>query len=299
MFELEKIKGIIVPLITPVDEAGNISETELRKLVSHVVEGGVHGILAFGSNSEFYMFNQVEMIQATKIILDEVNGRVPVFFGIGEIRTSRAIALAKKISELDITGVSVLQPMFIHPTEEALYQHFKSIAFCIPNTMMLIYNNPGRTGYSLSLQLIDKLAHDIKNIVGIKDSSGDITFISELVRRTKDIEFKVLAGKDTIVFPALCVGASGSVCSTGNMFPELLSSIYEEFQKGNYAGAQQNQFRLNPVRLSQDKASFPAATKDMAVLMGLDVGVPILPTDATEGSVLEEMKKQMQQAKLL
>ena len=299
MFEIEKIKGIIVPIVTPVEETGIISEPKLRCMVDHVIEGGVHGILAFGSNSEFYMFNHDEMIEATKIILNQTRNRVPVFFGIGDIRTSRAIDLAKRADELNVTGISILQPMFIQPTEESLYQHYKAIATAIPHMMILIYNNPGRTGYSLTLDLIDQLAHDVDNIIGIKDSSGDITFLSELVRRTQDIDFQVLAGKDTIIFPALCVGAVGSVCSTANMFPKLVSSIYDCFVNGDYSIALENQFRLNPVRLSQDKASFPAATKDMSTLMGLDVGIPIPPTNATTGALLDAMKLQMKKSNLL
>lgn len=299
MFETEKVKGIIVPIITPVDEQENICEEKLRFITNHVIEHGVHGILAFGSNSEFYMFEEDEMIEATKIILDEAKGRVPVFFGVGAIRTKHAVRIAKKAAELPVDGISVLQPMFIKPTEEALYHHFSTIADAIPEKMMLIYNNPGRTGYSMSLNLIEGLAHDKENIVGIKDSSGDLTFLSELIRRNQDIEFRVMAGKDTVVFPALCVGAVGSVCSTANMYTELVCGIYDKYVAGDYAGALENQFILNPIRLSQDPASFPAATKDMANLMGMNMGPSVLPTEATSGPILENMKKEMKQAGFL
>lgn len=299
MFETEKIKGIIVPIITPVDDEGNISDSKLRKMVNHVIDHGVHGILAFGSNSEFYMFDEDEMIEATKVILDEVKGRVPVFFGIGAIRTSHAIRIAKKAAALAVDGISVLNPMFIKPTEEALYHHFCKIADAIPEKMMLVYNNPGRSGYSMSLKVISRLAHDKENIVGIKDSSGDVTFLSELIRMNADVDFKVMAGKDTIVYPALCVGAVGSVCSTANMFTELVAGIYDKYVAGDLAGALENQFILNPIRLSQDAASFPAATKDMANLMGLEVGPSIAPTEATTGPILENMKQEMKKAGFL
>lgn len=299
MFDTNKIKGIIVPIITPVDDSEKIDEGRLRKLVNHVIEHGVHGILAFGSNSEFYMFDDDEMIEATQIILDEAKGRVPVFFGLGTIRTSHAIRLAQKAAQLDVTGISVLSPMFIKPTEEALYHHFSAIADSIPNKMMLLYNNPGRAGYSLSLPLINRLAHDKVNIVGIKESSGDLTFLSEIIRQNADVNFKVMAGKDTIVYPALCVGAVGSVCSTANMFTELVSGIYDKYVAGDLKGALENQFILNPIRMSQDAASFPAATKDMANLMGMDVGASIAPTEATTGPILDQMKLEMKKAGFL
>lgn len=292
-FEIEKIKGIIVPLITPVDAEEKIDETRLRKIVNHVIDHGVHGILAFGSNSEFYMFEDEEMLQATRIICEEANGRVPVFFGMGKIRTSHSVALAKKAAELPVAGISILQPMFIKPTDEALYNHFRTIAEAVPETMVLLYNNPGRAGYTMSLPVVRRLAHDVANIVGMKDSSGDVTYLSEVIRQNQDVDFRVMAGKDTIVYPALAVGAVGSVCSTANMYTGLVAGIYDKFVAGDLKGALENQFKLNPIRLSQDAASFPAATKDMANLMGLDMGASILPTEATTGVILEKMKNEM------
>ncbi|MDH6364109.1 4-hydroxy-tetrahydrodipicolinate synthase [Enterococcus sp. PF1-24] len=297
--EIEKIKGIVVPLLTPIDSQENIDEKKLRYIVNHVIEHGVHGILAFGSNSEFYMFTDDEMIDAAKIIIDETQGRVPIFFGVGHIRTKHAIQLAKRAGDLAVDGISILQPMFIKPTDEAIYNHFRKIAEAIPEKMVLIYNNPGRTGYSISLDIIERLAHDLANIVGIKDSSGDLTFLSELIRRNQDVDFRVMAGKDTIVFPALSVGAVGSVCSTANMYPELVCGIYDKYVAGDLKGALENQFILNPIRLSQDPASFPAATKDMANLMGMDVGPSVLPTEETQGPILEKMIKEMTKAGFL
>ncbi|WP_461219415.1 dihydrodipicolinate synthase family protein [Lapidilactobacillus salsurivasis] len=298
-FDTSRIKGIIVPLLTPVDQDENIDEAKLRFIVEHVITHGVHGILAFGSNSEFYMFDDDEMVAALEIILDQVNNRIPVFFGVGSIRTKHGIRLAKRVANLPIEGISILQPMFIRPTDEALYHHFKAIADAVPAQKILIYNNPGRTGYALSLDVIDRLAHNVDNIVGIKESSGDITIISELIRRQQDLDFKVFAGKDTVVYPSLCVGAAGAVCSTANMFPELVAGIYNDYQAGQRDAALARQFKLNPIRLSQDGASFPAATKDMANLLGLDVGNSVLPTEATTGPAYEKMVTEITKAGFL
>lgn len=294
-FDLSNLKGILVPIITPVDTDGKIDEALLRKQCDYVIEHGVDGILAFGSNSEFYMFEDDEMLEATKAMLDQVAGRVPVIFGIGHIRTSRAVAIAKKAAALGVDAVSVLTPMFIRPTEESLYKHFMAVANAVPDTKMFIYSNPGRCGYAMSRNTISRLAHDADNIVGIKDSSGDITNLQELIRLTADTDFVVFAGKDTVVYPALCCGAVGAVCSTSNMYPELVCGIYDKFVEGDLKGSLEYQTKLNPIRLSQDAASFPAATKDMARLMGLEVGESISPTDPSEGTVLENMKKAMRE----
>lgn len=293
------IGGIIVPILTPVDENEEICEKTLRKQVNFVIDGGVSGILAYGSNGEFYMFDYEDIKKGLEIIIDETNNRVPVFCGIGEIRTSKCIEIAKMAENLGADGISVIQPMFLNPTEDELYYHFKTIAESVPNLSMLLYNNPGRTGYTLSSNLVSKLARNIPNIIGMKDSSGDITQLSEFIRVTKDVEFSVLGGKDTLIYPTLAMGGCGSVCTTANVFPELVCSIYELYMNERYNEALEKQYILNPVRLSMDKASFPVATKDMAHLVGHDVGEPIKPSLRSCEDCLSNMKHKMQEANLI
>ena len=293
--DLNAMKGVFTPILTPVDEEERIDEAKLRRQVDFVIEHGVDGILAFGSNSEFYMFSDDEMIEGTKIILDQAAGRVPVIFGVGAIRTRSCINIAQRAAELDIDGIAILHPMFIQPTNEALVHHYTAIANAVPDTFVFIYHNPGRCGYAMPNDIIVELAHNVPNILGIKDSTGNITALQELIRRCSDIDFVAFVGKDTVVFPGLCCGADGAVCSTANIYPELVCGIYDKFVAGDYAGSRENQFKLNPIRLSQDAASFPAATKDMANLMGMDVGPSILPTEATTGAALEGMKRAMRE----
>lgn len=295
------IKGIIVPMITPVDAADKIDEARLRKQVDYVIKGGTHGILAFGSNGEFYMFDQNEMKTAFAIIMDQVKGRVPVYFGIGAISTTKCVALAEMAEKMGAKGISILQPMFLKPTAEELFQHFKTIAEAVPNLPVLLYNNPGRTGYTIPTTVVEKLAHKVTNIVGMKDSSGDMTQTSEYIRMNRDVDFKVFGGKDTLIYATLCHGGVGAVCSTVNYMPELVLPIYDKFMAGDLKGALEAQFKMNPVRLSMDKASFPVAAKDMANLRGQDVGNPIHPSLSTaEGSVAREaMKAEMKKVGLL
>ncbi len=294
----EEIKGIIVPLITPVDEKETIDEEKLRYMVNRVVDGGVNGILAFGSNGEFYMFDETELERGLKIVMDGNRGRVPVYYGIGAISTLKGVRQAKMAAAAGADGISILQPMFIQPTAESLYRHFRTIAEAVPDVCVLLYNNPGRCGYCLTADLVERLARDVKNIVGIKDSCGNFTLLSELIRRTRDINFKVFSGKDTLLFGGLCMGSAGGVCSIANLFPELVCGIYDKFMKGDYAGAREDQFRLNPVRISQDAASFPVATKDMANMLGLEVGKSVLPSEPSKGQAWENMKRSIDEADL-
>lgn len=294
------IKGVVVPILTVIDGDERIDEARMRAQVDYVIEGGVSGILAFGSNGEFYVVEEDEMRRGLRIMVDQAAGRVPVYFGIGAISTKKCCRLAKMAVENGAASVSVLQPMFLKPTRTELYNHFKAIAESVPGTPVLLYNNPGRVGYTLSGDLVEELAHTVPNIVGMKDTSGDITQTSEFIRRTRDVGFKVFGGKDTLLYASLCHGAVGGVCTAANFMPELITDVYNKFAAGDWKGSLEAQFKLNPVRLAMDPASFPVAAKDMAALRGRDVGVPYLPNLPTpEGPVMEGFRRTMTEAGLL
>ena len=294
------IKGVVVPILTIVDENEKIDEAKQRAQVDYVIKGGVTGVLAFGSNGDFYMLEEDEMERGLKIMVDQAAGRVPVYFGIGAINTKKCCRLAQMAVKNGASAVSVLQPMFLKPTYTELYNHFKTIAESVPETPVLLYNNPGRVGYTLTAQLVDELAHNVPNIVGMKDTSGDITLTSEFIRRTRDVGFRVFGGKDTLLYASLCHGAVGGVCTAANFMPELITDVYNKYVAGDLEGSLEAQFKLNPVRLSMDAASFPVAAKDMAALRGRDVGVPYLPSLPTpEGAAKQGFVKTMTEAGLL
>ena len=294
------IKGVIVPILTPINDNEFIDEDKLRDQVNYVIDGGVLGILAFGSNGEFYVIEEDEMERGLKIMIDQAGGRVPVYFGIGAISTKKCCRLAKMAAACGAAGISVLQPMFLKPTEAELFLHFKTIAEAVPETPVLLYNNPGRVNYTMSAGLVERLAHEIPNIVGMKDTSGDITQTSEFIRRTRDVGFKVFGGKDTLLYASMCHGAVGGVCTAANFMPELIVDVYNKYIAGDLAGSLEAQFKLNPVRLSMDGASFPVAAKDMANLRGRNIGLPYTPNLATpEGPVLDRIKAEMEKAGLI
>ena len=295
----DHIKGVIVPIITPIDKEERIDEVRMRRQVDFVIDGGLDGILAFGSNGEFYQVEEDEMERGLQIMIDQAAGRVPVYFGIGAINTKKCVRLAKMAAKYEIGGISVLQPMFLKPTEAELFAHFKAIADAVPDTPVLIYNNPGRVGYTLSAGLVERMAHMIPNIVGMKDTSGDMTQTEEFIRRNRDIGFKVFGGKDTLLYVSLCCGAVGGVCTAGNFMPELITAVYDRFMEGDLEGAKEAQFKVNPVRLAMDAASFPVAAKDMANLRGLDIGVPYLPSMPSHPAAYEHIKDAMEKSGLI
>ena len=293
------IRGVVVPMITPIDAEERIAEAGFRAQIDYIIDGGLHGILLFGSNGEFYQVEESEMERGLRLAVDQVAGRVPIYFGIGAINTKKCVRLAKMAAANGAAAVSVLPPMFLKPTQEELFLHFKTISGAIPETPVLLYNNPGRVGYGLSAAFVSRLAHEIDNIAGMKDTSGDMTLTEECVRLNRDVGFKVLGGKDTLLYCSLCVGGVGGVCTAGNFMPELVGAVYEKFVAGDLAGALEAQFKLNPVRLSMDAASFPVAAKDMAALRGLDAGLPYLPNLPAPAPVLETIKAAMREAGLI
>ncbi|MFA6841026.1 MAG: dihydrodipicolinate synthase family protein [Sphaerochaetaceae bacterium] len=278
MNTIENFRGIIPPLVTPIDEQERVLESALRRHIDFVLEGGVSGLLVSGSNGEFYMQEDDEQQEILSIVIDHVAGRVPVYFGIGAIRTKKCIRLAEMGVSMGCSGISVLQPMFIKPSEDELFRHFETIAKSIgPDVPMLLYNNPGRTGYGISQDVVQRLAHEVGNVVGMKDSSGDLTQTEEFIRRNRDVGFRVMCGKDTLIYAGLCIGAVGAVCCTANFLPGLVCSIYNAFVAGDFEASREAQFALNPIRLQMDRSSFPVATKDMGNLLGRDLSRPYLP----------------------
>ena len=283
--------GIVVPIATVIDENENIDEKKLREHVNFMIDHGVKGILAAGSNSEFYMMDKDENERALSIITSEVRGRIPVYMGIGEIRTRKCLELVKVAKKYNVDAVSVLQPMFIKPSDDELYTHLSTIADALGDTPMLLYNNPGRTGYAMSQDLVYRIAHEKKNVIGMKDSSGDVTQLEEFIRRNRDIGFKVMCGKDTLIYASLALGAVGAVCCTANFIPDFVCSIYDKFVAGDLKGSLEAQFRLNPIRLQMDKSSFPVAMKDYGNILGLNLGKPFLPNKNSTETQLEGLRK--------
>jgi 4-hydroxy-tetrahydrodipicolinate synthase len=282
------IKGIVTPLITPVDEKEKVNETSLRNLIEYVIKGGVHGVFVLGSTGEFYGLPFEEKRRATEITIDQVKGRVPVYVGASAITTRECIDLAGMAEKIGAQAITVLTPMFISPNDEELYMHFRAIAEST-SLPILLYNNPDRTGVNMSAKLIERLA-EIPYIVGVKDSSGDLTLTSEYIRRTKNKNFNVMAGRDTLILATLVYGGIGAVAATSNVAPALVADIYNKFIAGDIKGSMKSQFELAPLRIAFSLGSFPVVMKDALNLIGINVGDPVRPINHCSDSNMSELK---------
>lgn len=282
-----RIHGIIPPVATPMQADESLDLPRLRWFLDRFIAAGVHGVFVLGTNSEFYALDENEKQQVVATAVAHVNRRVPVFAGTGAETTREAVRLTKMAEREGASGVSVITPYFINPSQQEIGDHYRRVAEST-SLPVLLYNNPSMTGnVRLDVETVGRLAN-IRNIAGIKDSSGDLQNTNEYVRVVPET-FAVLQGRDTIILPSLLFGARGAVPASANIAPALCVEIYEAFQRGDRAAAMAAQLRLNPLRLSLTLGTAPGGVKAALSLMGISIG----PSRAPIGPLSPEKQKQM------
>jgi 4-hydroxy-tetrahydrodipicolinate synthase len=288
--------GIIPALITPLTRDDEINENALRKLTRYVIDGGVHGVFATGSQGEFWAFSSEEKQRAWEVVVDETNRRVPVYAGTAAITTREAVRLTQEAEKIGVDAVSVLTPYFITPNDDELYLHYKTIA-SKTHLPVILYTNQARTNVKLSTELVMRLAK-IDNIVGIKDSSGDLTQSIDYIGNTPQ-DFSVLMGRDTMVFAGLLHCAKGAIAATGNVAPNLAVKIYDCFIKGDIKGARKAQEALTPLRMAFTWGTFPVVIKEALDIMGMDGGPSRAPVGPLAPDQHERLKKLLAEMQLI
>lgn len=260
-----EVRGIIPAMVTPLERNEELDEDGLRQIVNYLIDSGVHGIFVCGSQGENYALKEEEKKKAIEAAVDETNGRVPVYAGTGDITTRSVKELSRYAEDVGADAVSVITPFFIRPSQEELYKHYRAVAEAV-NIPVLLYNNPARTGLNLDVSTVKRLA-EIENIVGIKDSSGDLTLTAEYIRSCPE-DFAVIAGRDSLILATLLYGGKGAIAATANVIPKLVVGIYESFVKGDMKKARELQFKLLPLRLAFDLGTFPVVIKEAINLIG-------------------------------
>ena len=274
-----KLRGIIPPVVTPFTPD---QELDLARLKSHIdwqLARGVHGIFVLGTTGEFYALDEKEKQAVVVAAVAHVAGRSPVFVGTGAETTREVIRLTRMAEKEGASGVSVITPYFIKPTQSELHDHFKRIAEST-RLPVVLYNNPGTCGgLSIEPDTVAKLAQ-VANIIGIKDSSGDLQNTIEIIRNTPREKFAVLNGRDTLILAALQSGAQGAIPASCNIAPDLCVGVYDSFAKGDLVAAREFQSRLHPIRMAMTLGTGNGAVKEALVLLGRPCGPnrsPIAP----------------------
>lgn len=283
---MAEVKGIIAAMQTAMHEDGSIHEEELRRQINRQIQAGVDAVFCLGTNGEFYILSQEEKLRVMEIFVDEVKGRVPVYAGTGCISTEETILLSKKAKEIGVDIISVITPYFAALNQEELYQHYAAVAEAV-DLPIVMYNIPARTGASLAPATVGRLAGNYKNIVGVKDSSGNFNNILQYIDATKGLGFSVLSGNDALILWTLLAGGTGGITAIANILPEVMVSIYQNYRKGDMEAAKAAQSSIAPIRDCFKYGNPNSIVKCATNLIGQPVG----PCRKPFGMVSEEAKK--------
>jgi len=285
------IEGIIPAVVTPFDENEHVDEAGFRKIINYLIESGVHGLFPVGSQGEFFSLTNEEKRRLMDIAVEEARGRVFVMPNTGAITTRESIELTQYAEKAGADCVSIITPFFISPNQEELYQHIKDICQSV-KIPVLCYNNPGRTGgVALTPATLARLAEEVPNFAGIKDSSGDLTQVAEMIRLCPP-HFKVIMGRDTLIYGALTYGAAGAIAATANVAPKLIVEMYQTFKDGDHERSRECQRELAPLRIAFALGSFPVVVKEALTMMGLPGGrcrKPIQPLNDEKRAQLRDV----------
>lgn len=290
-----EIRGIIPPIITPMNEDESINEAELRNQVNRQIKGGVHGLFPFGTNGEGYILNEAEKRQVLSIVIDETKGRVPVYAGTGCISTKDTIRQSIMAQSLGADVLSIITPSFAAASQNELYEHYKAVAQAVDMPIVL-YNIPARTGNALAPSTVARLSK-IENIVGAKDSSGNFDNMLQYIEQTRDSgNFAVLSGNDSLILWNLLAGGTGGIAGCANVFPEIMSSIYNYYMAGDLDNARKAQDSIRSFRACFKFGNPNTIVKTAVGLLGYPVGRCRAPFNQVPEEGIEALKKVLTEA---
>lgn len=268
-----EIKGIIPPIVTPMNADESVNIAELRNQVERQIAGGVHGIFPFGTNGEGYILSMKEKEEILEAVIDQVKGRIPVYAGTGCISTQDTVYMSKRAEELGADVLSIITPSFAVASQKELYDHYVEVAKHV-NIPIVLYNIPPRTGNKLLPETVAKLAKDVDVIMGAKDSSGDRDNLKAYIDLTKELDkdFSVLAGNDGNIFFCLQNGGKGGIAGRANLWPETVASIYNYFVAGDLEKAEPAQAEIAKIQPVFKFGNPNTIIKKAVNLLGYPVG---------------------------
>ncbi|MBN1937582.1 MAG: 4-hydroxy-tetrahydrodipicolinate synthase [Anaerolineae bacterium] len=291
------LEGIVVAMITPMNEDESVDEAGIRTVARYLIGKGVHGLFPGGSQGEFYALSVEERKRVLETALDAANDDVLVVAHVGAITTHEAVALARHAEWAGADAVAAVTPFFINPSQDELYRYFADI--CAATRLpVLAYDNVGRTHVVLSTSTVARLAHDIDNFAGIKDSSGDLTQLAEHIRLCPP-SFKAFIGRDSLIYGALLYKAAGAVAATANVAPELAVGIFDHIRAGNLQEALALQKKLAPVRIAFGLGTFPLVVKEAMAMLGLPAGPARRPIEPLSDEARKKLRQLLIEAGVL
>jgi len=288
--------GVGTAVVTPFTKSGTLDEAAVRRLGRRQIDAGVHFLCPCGTTGENPTLNDDERKRIVEILVDEAKGAVPILAGAGGYDTREVIHLAAMMQKAGAAGLLSVTPYYNKPTQEGLYQHYKAIAesTALP---IVVYNVPGRTGVNVEPATLARLA-PIKNIVGVKEASGNVTQMCEIVRAVPD-DFLVLSGDDALTLPLMAIGGRGIISVAANEIPAEMVQMVEAAERGDFATARQTHQRILPLLLGNFIEANPVPVKAAMAAMGLLEEQYRLPMCSPKPESREKLTKILKELNLL
>ncbi len=277
--KIDWMRGCATALVTPFLADGAIDEERLRALVDRQIEGGVRLLVPCGTTGESATMTEAEDQRVIAITIEVARGRARVIAGTGSNSTAAAIEYSQRARDLGADAVLQVAPWYNKPTQEGLYAHFRAVAESIPETPIMLYNVPGRTSSNIAAPTVLRLARDCENIVAVKEASGNLTQIMEILRE-RPANFCVLSGDDAVTLPLIALGAEGIVSVASNEIPDLMSRMTDLALAGNWTEARALHYRILPLMEINFIESSPGPVKAAMAMMGLleeNFRLPLVP----------------------
>ena len=296
MLEISNLKGCGTALVTPFREDLSIDEAALRRLVELQIADGIDFLVPCGTTGESVTLSDEEQRRVVQIVVEEARGRVPVIAGAGGNNTAHVIKLARNWEQLGVDGLLSVTPYYNKPTQEGLYQHFKAIAESTPLPIIL-YNVPPRTNVNILPDTIVRLA-EIPNIIGVKEASGDISQLAEIITRLP-AEFKVLSGDDSMTLPLISVGGVGLISVASNEIPGRMTALTRVCLENNLDEGRRLNRELFPLMKANFIETSPGPVKAALAMMGKIKEVYRLPMVPVKPETRERLRAVLIELRLI
>ncbi|MDP9920772.1 4-hydroxy-tetrahydrodipicolinate synthase [Variovorax boronicumulans] len=285
---LSKFHGVVPAMATPFTADHRLDEARVGELIDSYIRAGVHGISVAGSQGEFFALERDEHIRLLELSMRAIDGRVPLYAGTGGATTRDAIALTQAAEALGADLALVITPYFVQPTQEELLAHYTAVARATKLPVML-YNNPPRTAVNVLPATLARCMQAADNIVGMKDSGGDLTQSIEYLLTTPRPAL-LFSGRDTIALSMMFHGAQGTISPAANVFPELMVRMYDALRAGRHDEALRVSNIFAPLRAAWAWGSFPVVIKEAMTLAGRSAGPTRPPVAALTEKVRADLR---------
>lgn len=288
------IKGAISALVLPFKN-GHIDEEAYREFIEWQIEQGIDGLVPCGTTGESATLTHEEHEKAIKICIEQTKKRVPVIAGCGSNNTLEAIRLTQFAKDAGADAALLISPYYNKPTQEGIFLHYNAINKAV-SFPFLVYNVPGRTGSNISADTMARMYHNIPDMLGVKEATGNLVQISNMIEKTDD-NFILLSGDDSTVLASLALGAKGTISVTSNVLPKEVHNLCEAWFKGDAAEAKRLHYYLEPLNRAMFIETNPIPVKTALALMGKmtnELRLPLCLMQEATFKVLEKTLKDMQ-----